>query len=165
MRAAVAHSQTVMDLSERRTCQIVGPDRTIVRYRSCRPPEAELLTRLRDLANERGRFGYLRLFILLLNEGGDSGENCIYRRYREKSLSVQKRKARRRATGTRAPILVDTRSTARWSIEFVNDQFACARRFRILTAVDEVTSECLTTIPDTSISSRREARALTTVIA
>lgn len=29
-RAAVAHLQTVMDLSERRACQIVGADRTMV---------------------------------------------------------------------------------------------------------------------------------------
>lgn len=91
--------------------------------------------------------------------------NCICRRYRGERLYVRKRKARRRTAGTRAPILFDTWSTARWSIEFVNDQFACARRFRILTAVDEVTGECLTAIPDTSISSRRVAPEFTTVIA
>lgn len=59
-RAAVAHLQTVMDLSERRACQIVGADRTMVRYRSRRQPEMELRTRLRDLANERRRFHGLK---------------------------------------------------------------------------------------------------------
>ena len=95
-----------MDLSERRASQIVGAYRTMVRYRSRRPPETELRTRSRDLANERRRFGYRRLFILLRNEGEASGVNRIYRLYREEGLSVRKRKARRRATGTRAPILV-----------------------------------------------------------
>ena len=164
-RAAVAHLQTVMDLSERRACQIVGADRTMVRYRSRRQPEMELRTRLRDLANERRRFGYRRLFILLRNEGEASGVNRIYRLYREEGLSVRKRKARRRATGTRAPILVEARPNARWSIDFVHDQFACGRRFRILNLVDDVTRECLAAIPDTSISGRRVARELSAVIA
>jgi hypothetical protein len=39
------------------------------RYRSRRPPDAELRTKLRDLANERRRFGYRRLIILLRREG------------------------------------------------------------------------------------------------
>jgi hypothetical protein len=69
-REAVAHLQTVMDLSERRACQIVGADRKMVRYRSHRPPDTELRARLRDLANERRRFGYRRLFVLLRREGG-----------------------------------------------------------------------------------------------
>jgi putative transposase len=47
----------------------------------------------------------------------------------------------------------------------VHDQFACGRRFRILNVVDDVTRECLAAIPDTSISGRRIARELTTLIA
>ncbi len=122
-RAAVAHLQSVMDLSERRASQIVGAYRTMVRYRSRRPPETELRTRSRDLANERRRFGYRRLFILLRNEGEASGVNRIYRLYREEGLSVRKRKARRRATGTRAPILVEAQPNARWSIELAAPAF------------------------------------------
>jgi TRAP transporter TAXI family solute receptor len=57
-REAVAHLQAVMDLSERRACLIVGADRKMIRYRSRRPEEAELRGRLRELANERRRFGY-----------------------------------------------------------------------------------------------------------
>jgi hypothetical protein len=56
-REAVAHLQAVMGLSERRACSFVGADRTMIRYQSCRPPEIELRGRLRDLANERRRFG------------------------------------------------------------------------------------------------------------
>src|SRR5690606_22338197 len=63
------------------------------------------------------------------------------------------------------PILVEARPNARWSLDFVHDQFACGRRFRILNVVDDVTRECLAAIPDTSISGRRVARELTTLIA
>ena len=97
-RAAVAHLQAIMSLSERRACSIVGADRKMIRYRSRRPPEAALRGRLRDLANERRRFGYRRLFVLLRREGEPSGINRIYRLYREEGLTVRKRRARRKAT-------------------------------------------------------------------
>jgi putative transposase len=163
-RAAVAHLQAVMSLSERRACSIVSADRKMIRYRSSRPPEAELRGRLRDLANERRRFGYRRLFVLLRREGEPSGINRIYRLYREEGLAVRKRRARRKAVGTRAPILVEARLNARWSLDFVHDQFANGRRFRILNIVDDVTKECLGAIPETSISGRRVARELTTIV-
>ncbi|MBO9102475.1 IS3 family transposase, partial [Rhizobium sp. L58/93] len=163
-RDAVTHLKTVMGLSERRACQIISADRRTIRYQSNRPPETELRAKLRDLANERRRFGYRRLFVLLRREGEPSGINRIYRLYREEGLSVRKRKARRRAVGTRAPILVEAKANARWSLDFVHDQFACGRRFRVLNIVDDATRECLAAIPDTSISGRRVARELTTLI-
>jgi len=130
-----------------------------------RPADAELRAKLRDLANGRRRFGYRRLFVLLRQEGEKSGKNRIYRLYREEGLTVRKRRARRRAVGTRAPIPVEAKPNARWSLDFVHDQFACGRRFRILNVVDDVTRECLAAIPDTSISGKRVARELTTLIA
>ncbi len=163
-RAAVAHLQAVMSLSERRACSIVEADRKMIRYRSSRPPDAVLRGRLHDLANERRRFGYRRLFVLLRREGEPSGINRIYRLYREEGLTVRKRRARRKAVGTRAPILVEARPNARWSLDFVHDQFANGRRFRILNIVDDVTKECLGAIPETSISGQRVARELTAIV-
>ncbi len=163
-RAAVAQLQAALGLSERRACRIVGADRKMVRYQSCRPSDSALRGRLRDLANVRRRFGYRRLFILLRREGEPSGINRIYRLYREEGLTVRKRRARRKAVGTRAPILIEARANARWSLDFVHDQFNCGRRFRILNVVDDVTRECLAAIPDVSISGRRVARELTTII-
>src|SRR5487761_2736179 len=163
-REAVAHLQAGLGLSERRACSIVNADRKMVRYRSRRPPDTELRTQLRELANARKRFGYRRLFVLLRQQGEPSGINRIYRLYREEGLTVRKRKARRRAVGTRTPILVEAKINARWSLDFVHDQFALGRRFRILNIVDDVTRECLAAIPDTSISGKRVARELTALI-
>ena len=99
-REGVAHLRATMGLSERRACSIVSADRKMVRYRSCRPPDTELRTQLRDLANERKRFGYRRLFVLLRQEGEPWGINRIYRLYHEEGLTVRKRRARRRAVGS-----------------------------------------------------------------
>ena len=82
-REGVAHLQAALGLSERRACSIVNADRRMIRYRSRRSPDAALRSRLRDLANERRRFGYRRLFVLLRREGEPSGINRIYRLYRE----------------------------------------------------------------------------------
>ncbi len=163
-REAVAHLRGVLEMSERRACSLVAADRKMIRYRSRRPPETELRARLHELANHRRRFGYRRLYILLRDEGEPSGINRIYRLYREEGLAVRKRKTRRKAIGTRAPILVEARPNARWSLDFVHDQLAGGRRFRILNVVDDVTRECLAAIPDTSISGKRVARELTTLI-
>lgn len=163
-REAVAHLRNSLEMSERRACSLVAADRTMVRYRCRRPPDAALRARLRELANERRRFGYRRLFIMLRAQGEPSGINRIYRLYREEGLTVRRRKARRRAVGTRTPILVEARINARWSLDFVHDQFALGRRFRILNIVDDVTRECLAAIPDTSISGKRVARELTALI-
>ena len=62
-------------------------------------------------------------------QGERSGKNRIYRLYREEGLTVRKRRARRRAVGTRAPILVEAKPNARWSLDFVHDQLASGRRF------------------------------------
>jgi putative transposase len=103
--------------------------------------------------------------VLLRCEGEPSGKNRIYRLYREDGLTVRKCRSHRRAIGTRAPILIEARPNARWSLDFVHDQFATGRRFRIFNVVDDITRECLAATPDISISGRRVARELTALIA
>jgi putative transposase len=56
-REAVAHLRNVLQMSEHRACTLVAADRKMTRYCSRRPPDVELRARLRDLANQRRRFG------------------------------------------------------------------------------------------------------------
>ena len=163
-REAVAHLKALFGLSGRRACQIAGADRKTVRYQSHGAPDTALRGRLHDLANERQRFGYRRHFVLLGRGEEPSGINRVYRLYSKEGLTVRKRKARRKAFGTRAPILIEARANVRWSLDLVHDQFACGQRFRVLNVLDGVTRECLVAFPDTSISGRRVARELTTLI-
>ena len=151
-------------MSERRACSVVAADRKMVRYRSRRATDSALRTRLRELANERRRFGYRRLFILLRREGEPSGINRIYRLYREEGLAVKRRKHRRKAVGIRAPASFEPRPNARWSMDFIHDQMANGRRFRILNIVDDFTHECLGAVPDVSISGVRVVRELSAIV-
>jgi transposase InsO family protein len=50
-------------------------------------------------------------------------------------------------------------------LDFVHDQFATGRRFRILNSVDDMTRECLRAVLDTSISGKRVVRELGDLIA
>ena len=163
-REAVAHLVKTYRMSERRACSVIGTDRSTIRYRSRRPGDVELRVRLRALAGERRRFGYRRLHVLLKREGHVVNRKKTQRLYREEGLSVRKRRGRKRATGTRAPLLTVAAPNARWSVDFVHDQFAQGRRFRIFNVIDDVTKECLAAVVDTSISGRRVARELTMLI-
>ncbi|XBC62753.1 IS3 family transposase [Defluviimonas sp. SAOS-178_SWC] len=164
-REAVAILVESHEMRERRACNVIGTDRSSVRYQGRRPDDAALRDRLRALAGERRRFGYRRLHVLLRREGLVMNRKKAQRLYLEEGLSVRKRRGREKATGTRAPLLTVARPNARWSVDFVHDQFADGRRFRILNVIDDVTKECLAAVVDTSISGRRVARELTALIA
>ncbi len=100
---------------------------------SCRrrQPRRDVLPRIREIANERRRFGYRRLAILLRREGKGMNLKKVYRLYREKRLTVRKRSGRKRALGTRAPMAIPQELNQRWSLDFVSDSLACGRRFRM----------------------------------
>jgi putative transposase len=164
-REAVAHLRTQFEMSERQATALVGADRTMIRYKSRRPDDAALRARLRDLAHQRHRFGYRRLHVLLRRDGEAASRNRVYRLYRAEGLAVRKRKGRRRAVGERAPLGIAALPNVRWSLDFVHDQLACGRRFRIFNVVDDATRECLLAVADTSISGRRVVRELTALVA
>ncbi|WP_405052577.1 MULTISPECIES: IS3 family transposase [unclassified Sphingomonas] len=164
-RQAVAHLQATLGMSERRACAVVGADRTSMRYRSCRADDGDLRSRLCELAQQRRRFGYRRLHILLRRDGITINRKKTQRLYREEGLTVRRRKGRRRAVGARAPSPVLALPNQRWSLDFVHDQLVTGRRFRVLNIVDDVTRECLRAVVDTSISGRRVVRELADLIA
>jgi transposase InsO family protein len=164
-RQAVAHLQAALGMSERRACAVVGADRTSMRYRSCRADDGDLRLRLCELAQQRRRFGYRRLHILLRRDGVTINRKKTQRLYREEGLTVRRRKGRRRAVGARAPAPVLALPNQRWSLDFVHDQLVTGRRFRVLNIVDDVTRECIRAVVDTSISGRRVVRELADLVA
>jgi putative transposase len=164
-REAAAYLQSTYEMSERRAIRVIGADRSSMRYRSTRPDDAPLRERLKALAQERRRFGYRRLHVLLRREGHAVNRKRVQRLYREEKLTVRRRGGRKRALGERRPMEVPTGANQRWSLDFVADQMTDGRRFRILEVFDDCTRECLALVADTSIGGRRVARELDAVIA
>lgn len=151
-------------LSERRACRLAGLDRSTFQYQKQDQGDEALRKRLCELANERRRFGYRRLGILLAREGFVVNHKKLFRLYREEGLAVRRRRGRKRALGTRRPILVPDRANQRWSLDFVSDAFSDGRRFRILCIVDDFSREALATVTDISLSGARMTRELDALI-
>lgn len=135
-------------------------DRSTIRYQARRASDTSLRSRIKALAVERRRFGYRRIHVLLKRDGIQVNLKKLRRIYSEERLQVKRRGGRKRALGTRRPMVVPTRVNERWSLDFVSDAFTDGRRFRILAVVDDFTRESIALIADTSLSGARVAREL-----
>ncbi|WP_354249192.1 IS3 family transposase [Bradyrhizobium sp. LA2.1] len=164
-RQAVAHLRSSFEVSQRRACEVIGADRSSVRYRSLRPDDATIRVRLRELASVRRRFGYRRLLLMIRGEGVLINHKKLRRLYAEERLQVRRRGGRKRALGTRAPMALPQGPNQRWSLDFVSDTLTDSRRFRILAVVDDFTRECIALVADTSLSGTRVGRELDAAIA
>ena len=69
--------------SERRACRLIGVNRSAWQYEPLRGRDDAVRERMREIANERRRFGYRRLAILLKREGKSMNLKKVYRLYRE----------------------------------------------------------------------------------
>ena len=163
-RAAVSAAREAHGISERRACSIIGADRSAIRYRHRRPDDAAVRTRLKELAAERRRFGWRRLKLLLSREGMHMNHKKLRRLYAEERLQVRRRRGRKRALGTRAPMTLPQGPNQRWSLDFASDALSDGRRLRILVVVDDFTRECLCLVADTSLAGARVARELSAII-
>mgnify|MGYP000258259910 FL=1 len=163
-RKAVVHLCDQHGVSQRRTCDVLEVDRSSVRYRSARPDDADLRKAMKEVAAERRRFGYRRIHIMLERQGIHMNQKKLRRLYREEELQVRRRGGRKRALGSRHPMVVPEAINVRWSLDFVSDAFTDGRRFRVLAVVDDFSRECLALVPETSLSGARLTRELDAII-
>lgn len=124
----------------------------------------DLREAMKKVASERRHFGYRRIHIMLERQGIVMNQKKLRRLYREQKLQVRKRGGRKRALGTRRPMLLPSRINERWSLDFVSDAFTDGRRLRVLAVVDDFSRECLARVADTSLSGLRVTRELDALI-
>ncbi len=129
-------------ISQRRACRLIGISESTIRYISTRDGCEELRSRLRILAEERTRWGYRRLHVLLRREGVKVNHKRVYRLYREEGLAVRRRRRKRVWSGVRVPLPEASKPTERWSMDFVADGLGNGRVFRTFNVVDDFTREC-----------------------
>ena len=121
--------------------------------------------RFRELAATRVRFGYRRLTVLLRRDGWPVNAKRIYRLYTEEGLTVRTKHRTKAAGRARVPQAVATAPNQRWSMDFMRERVADGRWFRILTAVDPFTRECVCLRADQSLRGEKVAPALEPVVA
>ena len=159
-RKAVGFLMDEMGLSERRSCRIVGLHRSVQQYRPVPRNDAAVIERMKALASENRRYGYLRLHALLRREGLVMNHKRTWRLYVEQELQVRTKKRRKLPRRDRIAPQVPDRPMQRWSLDFMSDQLADYRRFRILNIVDDHSRFCPGQIVDVSITGARLARYL-----
>lgn len=160
----MAHVCKVHNVSQRRACNVLQVDRSSVRYKSTRSDDVDLREALKNTASEGRRFGYRRIHVMLRRQGWRVNHKRIMRLYREEKFQVRKRGGRKRALGTRKPMLLPSRANERWSLDFVHDVFTDGHKFRILAVIDDFSRECLALVADTSLSGVRTVRELNKLI-
>ncbi len=145
-------------VSERRACRVIPISRKAVRYVAQRPVRDEaLVARLKALAEQYPRYGYLMLHAMLRSEGLVCNRKRTWRLYTELGLQVRT-KRRRKLRRPRVPIAVPTRPNERWSADFIYDQLADGRRLRVLNIVDDYSRLCVGQLVDLSIGGVRMVR-------
>lgn len=159
-REAASYLRQTYGVSERRAGRALSLSNSSLRYRSRRPAAEELRRRLRELAAERPRYGYQRLWALLRREGWEVNHKKVYRLYCEEGLKLRKRRRRSRAQVERAPLAAPAGADERYSMDFMRDTLADGRVFRTLNIVDDYTRECLAIEVDTSLPGVRVVRVL-----
>jgi putative transposase len=164
-RDAVRWLQAEFGVSERRACRVVGQSRGALRYRRRRPDQHELRETIREIAHEQPRYGYRRVHWAVLQKGLAIGQRQLRRIYAEEGLNVRRRRRRRLKPVARRPMVPPTRPAQRWSIDFVHDQLADGRRFRVFAAVDDFTRENVVMRINASLTSVDVVAALTRAIA
>lgn len=151
--------QRAYEFSQRRACRLLGMSRSSFLYRS-RRDDSELRERLKSLADQRPRFGYRRLHVLLKREGHHINHKRVFRVYREAGLGLPRRRRKRLVAAKRVPLETPAGVNERWSIDFIHDQLATGSRFRVLSVVDDFSRECLACEVDASLPGERVVRVL-----
>jgi len=167
-RARHAAVHTVVErhgLSQRRATRLLNVDRSAVRYRRKRKEDAADRELLCLLAAERRRFGYRRLREMAKRKGRRMNLKKVYRLYREEGLAVRRRRGRKRALGTRAPLQKASRPNQIWVLDFVSDMLETGRRFRVFNVEDPFTRQGLAAEVDTSLPGPRVTRVLDRIVA
>ena len=159
-REAGAYLMQQHRLSQRRACALTGLPACTLRYVSRRPDDTKLRQRLRELAQERPRFGYRRLAVMLRREGMVVNLKRVLRLYRAEGLKLRPKKRKRMASVQRVRPAATTAINQVWTMDFVSDSLRCGRRFRGLSIVDCHSREALCIEVDTSLTGQRVVRVL-----
>ena len=159
-RIAVSYTAESFGLSIRRSCRLVDMCRATYAYRLRDKGDGLLRVRLRELAEQRRRFGCPRLHVMLRRESLVINHKRTERIYREEGLSLRLKKRKKKAAVLRVMLPQAEHAEQRWSMDFVADSTLAGRRFRALAIVDDYSRECPAIEVDSSIPGTKVVEVL-----
>lgn len=159
-RNTVESLQEEFGCSQRRACRVIDANRCTVRRPDTPDKDMALRARLRELADERRRFGVRRLHVFLHEEGLVVNHKRTERIYREERLALRRKEAKKRPGSTRKPDVAVSGSGQCLAMDFVHDSLADGRKIRILSLVDLYDRSCPSLEVGFSYSSQRVIQTL-----
>lgn len=159
---AVQHCGT----SIRVACAAFGISETCYRYQSkCSAENAEIADHLIRLTHNQRNWGFGLCFLYLRNvKGYRWNHKRVYRIYRELELNLRIKPRKRIVREKPEPLVVPEAINQCWSMDFMHDQLADGRSFRLLNIIDDFNREALAMEIDLSLPAERVVRALDQVI-
>jgi putative transposase len=153
-------------ISIRLACETYGISETCYRYQARLPDEnaviADWLLRLTTAYRDWG-FGIC--FLHLRNvKGFGWNHKRVYRIYRELELNLRIKPKKRIVRETPQPLVVPTAINQHWSMDFMHDQLADGRSFRVFNVIDDFNRQALGVEADMSLPAVRVTRALDQMI-
>lgn len=118
---------------------------------------------MKELAEQKKRYGCRRLHVLLKREGLVVNIKRSERVYREEGLLLRVRRRKKLASQGRIELPKPEKMNEQWAMDFLHDALSSGRRFRVLAILDTHTRECLRVEIATSIRGQRVAEVLSQV--
>lgn len=154
------------EVSIRFACQTFGISETCYRYQPILSDEnAEIADWLIRLTTTYRNWGFMLCFLYLRNiKRFKWNHKRVYRIYRELELNLRIKPKKRLVREKPEPLTVPEAINEVWSMDFMHDQLADGRSFRLFNVLDDFNREGLGIEADFSLPSERVSRVLDQII-
>ena len=146
-RECVDHLKTLLGVSERRACRVLGHPRSTQRYKPIPVEDEKALTEaIVELASQFGRYGFRRITALQRHRGGRVNHKRVERIWRREGLRVPAKQRQRVRLWLNDGSCVRLRPAWNdyvWAYDFVHLRLHEGKGVRLLTVIDEYSRECL----------------------
>lgn len=149
-------------ISIRKACSLFKLSECCYRYQPKLGDEnAEIAELLVELTEDKTDWGFGLCFDYLRNvKHKPWNHKRVYRIYCELALNLRIRPRRRLKRNTPEPLKEPTRANQVWSMDFMHDQLADGRNYRLLNVIDDHQREALCIEADFSLPAPRVIRVL-----
>jgi len=150
----------------RLACVAFGISETCYRYQAKLSDEnAEIADWLLRITHNQRNWGFGLCYLYLRNvKGFGWNHKRVYRIYRELELNLRIKPKKRLTRERPEPLAVPSGINDCWSMDFMHDQLADGRSFRLFNVIDDYNREGLGIEVDLSLPSLRVIRALDQII-
>jgi putative transposase len=153
-------------VSIRLACEVFTVSETCYRYAAKHNAENERIADwLVRLTHNQRNWGFGLCYLYLRNvKGFRWNHKRVYRIYKELELNLRIKPKKRLQREKPEPLMVPSAVNQVWSMDFMHDQLADGRNFRLFNVIDDFNREALGIEVDFSLPSARIIRALEQII-